>query len=210
MTEDEVERDQPIRTLLKQEAIRHLVHSAIRLIIAMEDPFAVHMLIQSADKLLIDVAKGLRRPLHLDWERILRPERKAEFFQRWRETYNYFKHADRDLAEELPVYDITQGNLILLVAVIANYEALYGHQTDHMRLHMLIVQVFAPNIFLISEETKRRLDDARKQVIDMTLSAVFRNIDPLIDAFAPEYYHERSVDLVDAGMFYRRPMSHFQ
>lgn len=41
----------------KQEAVKHLLHAAIRLLGAREDPFAIHLLIQSADKLLIDLAK---------------------------------------------------------------------------------------------------------------------------------------------------------
>src|ERR671933_594726 len=48
---------EPRRALDKREAVRHLIHTAIRLIATMEDPFAIHLLIHSADKILIDIAK---------------------------------------------------------------------------------------------------------------------------------------------------------
>ena len=48
----------PRRHLDKHEAIRHLIHSAIRLVMQAEDPFAVHLLVHSADKMLIE---GIRR-----------------------------------------------------------------------------------------------------------------------------------------------------
>ena len=48
---------EPRRTLDKREALRHLIHTAIRLIAEMGDPFAVHLLVHSADKILIDLAK---------------------------------------------------------------------------------------------------------------------------------------------------------
>jgi hypothetical protein len=46
------------RTVDKQEAIRHLIHTAIRLIAKREDPFAIHVPVHSADKLLIDMANN--------------------------------------------------------------------------------------------------------------------------------------------------------
>ncbi|MFZ3354446.1 MAG: hypothetical protein WA268_26660 [Xanthobacteraceae bacterium] len=57
--------------LNKQEAIRRLVHAAIRMLAAEEDPFAVHLLIQSADKTLIDVAKKHGKELRVSYERKL-------------------------------------------------------------------------------------------------------------------------------------------
>ena len=101
MAEGSAEEDRrpPKRTLNKQEAVRHLLHTAIRLVADMEDPFAVHLLVQSADKILIDLARAQSKPLRLDWEDHIKPEYRKEFFARHRETYNYFKHADEDFAD---------------------------------------------------------------------------------------------------------------
>ena len=103
--------DTPSRTLDKQEAIRHLIHTAIRLIAKMEDPFAVHVLVHSADKLLIDIAKKRGRKLRLDWESYIKPEYHKEFFDRYRAAYNYFKHADKDFDDNLPIVDIMNLNV---------------------------------------------------------------------------------------------------
>ena len=55
-------------------AIRHLLHSASRMIAAGEDPFAIHVLIQSADKLLIDVAERSGKNLIFKWDEFIKPE----------------------------------------------------------------------------------------------------------------------------------------
>jgi len=57
----------PRRTIRKKEAVRHLLHAAIRMVTSQEDCFAVQMLAHSADKLLIDLSKRTRKPLAMDW-----------------------------------------------------------------------------------------------------------------------------------------------
>ena len=59
---------EPRRWIDKQEAIRHLMHTSIRLIMKQEDPFAIHLLINSADKMLIDLSKKLDVELRMNWE----------------------------------------------------------------------------------------------------------------------------------------------
>ena len=51
---------------------------------------------KAADKLLIDVAKQMGTYLELDWELYIKDEYHKEFFRDYRQTYNYFKHADTD------------------------------------------------------------------------------------------------------------------
>jgi len=109
---------EPRRKLDKQEAIRHLIHTAIRLISDMEDPFAVHVLVHSADKLLIDMANKRGRQLRLDWESYIKPEFHKEFFAKHRASYNYFKHADKDFNDDLPVFDIMRLNVITLLRLM--------------------------------------------------------------------------------------------
>jgi len=111
----------PRRTLDKREALRHLIHTSIRLITRMEGPFAVHLLVHSADKILIDLAKQNGHELRVDWELHIKDEYQDEFFKRHRETYNYFKHADRDFATDLPVRDISMTNVMNLFITVVNY-----------------------------------------------------------------------------------------
>jgi hypothetical protein len=132
MTSDD-ERDPPKRYLDKGEAIRHLIHAAVRMIAAGEDPFAIHLLIQSAEKLLIDVAKKRGDVLAFDWEDWIKPEYQSEFFTLHRETYNFFKHADRD-TRDLPVNNIAEANACFLAMAIENYRAVFGVITEHMKI----------------------------------------------------------------------------
>lgn len=116
-TINDADLPEPRRTLNKQEALRHLIHTAIRLIARMEDPFAVHLLVHSAGKILIDLAKQKGHELRVDWELYINDEYHDEFFKRHRETYNYLKHADRDFATDLPVHDIAMTNVMNLLSL---------------------------------------------------------------------------------------------
>jgi hypothetical protein len=87
MTHDD--DDAPSRTLDKQEAIRHLIHTAIRLIAKRENPFAVHVLVHSADRLLIDIAKQQGRELSVDLETYVKPEYRKELFIRHPALYKF-------------------------------------------------------------------------------------------------------------------------
>jgi hypothetical protein len=129
----------PSRTLDKQEAIRHLIHTAIRLIAKRENPFAIHVLVHSADKLLIDMAKSRGRKLRVDLETYIKPEYRKEFFEKHRALYNYFKHADKDFDVDLPVRDIMKRNVMTLFISVANYSELFGKTTNHMILLMVFV-----------------------------------------------------------------------
>jgi hypothetical protein len=137
---------EPRRWMDKQEAIRHLMHASIRLIMKQEDPFAIHLLINSADKMLIDLSKKLGRELRMNWEDYIKPEFHGQFFKKIRETYNYLKHADEDHSAELPVYDITMINVLSLFFCTVNYSKLFGETTDHMTLYLVLVMHVMPEI----------------------------------------------------------------
>jgi hypothetical protein len=104
------------------------------MIAAAEDPFAIHLIIQSADKLLIDLSKRLKKPLTLDWAENIKDECRSPLMAVFRETYNFLKHADNDYDAELHVGSIAESNVLQLAACIANYYALFGETTDHMNL----------------------------------------------------------------------------
>jgi hypothetical protein len=161
------ERLPPKRTMTKQEAVRHLIHCAARMLAAREDPFAIHLLIQSADKLLIDLAKRTGRKLVFTWDEFVKPEYKKMMIDSIRETSNFFKHADRDQDANLYVGGIAKTNFLQLGLCIANYRALFGGWTDHMQLLFSIVKFVAPDGFVPQDQ---RLEfDAYATKQDMTL-----------------------------------------
>lgn len=202
-----INRTPPRRHLDKQEAIRHLIHAAFRLIAAGEDPFAIHLLIQSAEKLLLDVARKRGRTLGFDWEGKVRPEHKTEFFKVWRETYNYFKHADRDSLSELRVHDIAGVNATTLFITIENYRELYGSVTDHMRLYYIFIQCYMPDIFEIPPENVLRHEAALALLHEMTPADLFSMILEHHTLYVPNFDKEKASDISDAFEFYATPFS---
>ena len=111
----------------------------------MEDPFAIHLIAHSADKMLLDIAKKRNEYPSLDWELYIKDEYQRAFFAKHRATYNYFKHAKEDF-RQLPVHDIMMLNVMTLFIAIANYTKLFKEQTQHMTLFQCFVMALYPEI----------------------------------------------------------------
>jgi len=178
---------EPRRTIDKQEAIRHLLHAAIRCILKKEDPFAIHVLVQSADKLLIDFAKKSGQELRVDWELHIKPEYPTAFFKKHRATYNYFKHADLDFGTDLPVHDIMMLNVMTLFICVANYVTVFKHHTNHMTLFQSFVMALRPQI--ISNNAPRKLEFLKN----------IRLMESMTPASFWEFYQENQSTLPTGG-----------
>ena len=154
----EIEEDDrvPRRKLNKQEAIRRLLHTSIRLVMKMEDPFAIHLLVHSADKMLIDIAKKQNKLLRMDWEDYIKPEYHTSFFKHYRKTYNYLKHADEDFSDDLPIHDIAMMNVMQLFVSITNYRTIFQENTDHFTLFAVFIFNLMPQIILPHDEVGRQ------------------------------------------------------
>ena len=185
--------------LNKQEAVRRLIHTAIRMIISEEDPFSVHLLIQSADKILIDVAKKLGKELRIDWELFIKGEYHKEFFKKHRAVYNYLKHGKKDASDEIQVEDIQTRNFLDLFALIVNYGAVYAKGTRHMH----IFQVFVLQIFpdLIPTDHPSFKDFLKKESAHISPRELFKHIYEHQEIM-PILFKERSDDLAILGDFY--------
>jgi hypothetical protein len=191
----------PRRTLDKQEAIRHLIHTAIRLIATREDPFAIHVLVHSADKLLIDMAKNRRRELRMDWEDYVKPEYHKKFFTRHRAIYNYFKHADQDFDDDLPVSDIMRLNIMTLFMCVSHYHDVFGELTGHMMLHLMLVMALLPEMILPNTSQGINLLKNIRDMSGMTPDEFFTFFEENTALF-PRYIGERTKDREDIGHFY--------
>jgi hypothetical protein len=56
------DREPPLRRYIgKREGVRHVLHAAIRSVFYGEDPFAIHLLGQSAEKVLLDLLENATR-----------------------------------------------------------------------------------------------------------------------------------------------------
>jgi hypothetical protein len=198
-------RGAPRRRLTKQQAVRHLIHAAVRMVVSGEDPFATHLLIQSADKLLIDLAK--RNPaqqLIMDWTERAKPEYKDALIELFRETYNFLKHADRDHDETLHVGDIMTSNVLQLGVCIVNYQRLFSEWTDHMRVGFAIARFVFPDGF-ISEDERPAFEHAVSNSSAYTVREFVSDIQALITVGQfPNFPSERAEDLQDVSEFFER------
>ena len=195
-------RKKPRRFINKQQAIRHLLHSAIRLIMNEEDPFAAHLIIHSADKLILDIAKSRGVYPKLDWELYIKDEYQKEFFKQHRETYNYFKHANKDFAEDLPVHDIMTLNVMTLLSTVTNYSDLFRERTDHMNLFTVFVMTLSPAIIGANFPHRDEMLKAVRDTQTATPREFFKLFEEHYSATFPKFFRERSEDLQDIGHFY--------
>jgi hypothetical protein len=191
----------PRRTLDKQEAIRHLIHTAIRLIATREDPFAIHVLVHSADKMLVDMARNRGRELRMDWELYIKPEYHKEFFARHRAIYNYFKHADKDFDYDLPVHDIMNLNMTTLLLCVSHYHDVFGELTRHMWLHIMFVMALLPEMIVPTTSEGIYLLKNIRDMSGMTPSEFFTLFEENTGLF-PGYIGELTKDREDIGHFY--------
>jgi hypothetical protein len=200
-TINDADLPEPRRTLDKCEALRHLIHAAIRLITRMEDPFAVHLLVHSADKILIDLAKQNGHELRVDWGLYIRDEYHDEFFKRHRETYNYFKHADRDFAMDLPVRDIGMTNVLNLFITVVNHEHMFSERTCHMALFLTFISVLMPEIIVPTDVRGVELLKSARDMRGMTPADFFRTFEEHPEVLS-NFYPEAAKDVEDLTDFY--------
>ena len=173
------------------------------MIAAQEDPFAVHLLIQSADKLLIDLAKKRGRKLPFDWGEFVKPEYKDAVIETIRETYNFFKHADKDHDQKLHVVEIAKGNLLQLAICIVNYHDLFGSWTDHMQVLFAVAKFAFPD-GLVHPDQRPQFDAMLPTVHSITLAEFFSDwwTDPALLAQLPNLMIEKAEDLQDTQPLY--------
>jgi hypothetical protein len=193
-----------VRKVGKQEAIRHLIHCAVRMMAAQEDPFAIHMLVHAAEKMLIDVSKKTGKELLIDWSQGSIP---PGFFKMHRATYNFFKHADNDFDQEISVPQVARFNIPFLYMCAENYRHLFGETTDHMRIMYELMQMMMPRLFDIPDPKwhQERMDDLGSATIAEFLKEGLRP-NPLV----PNIAIEAELDCADNGDLYTTPIPHLR
>jgi hypothetical protein len=196
-----------VRKIDKQEAIRHLIHCAVRMVAAKEDPFAIHLLIHSAEKMLMDVSKRTGKKLAFNWEDYLQKGKASEFFRFHRETYNFLKHADQDFDKELSVPDLAPINIAFLFVCAENYRKIFDQDTDHMLLISRFMQVVAPHIFDLPfpEAHEKHMEELGNATPEEFFTEGFKP-NPL----HPDIQGEITVDLADNGTVYQTPIHHLR
>jgi hypothetical protein len=167
---------------------------------AQEDPFAIHMLVHSAEKMLIDVSKKTGTKLLIDWSQLSIP---PSFFKTHRATYNFFKHADNDFDQEISVPQVALFNIPFLYMCTENYKHLFGETTDHMRMMYELMQMMMPAFFDIPDPDwhKERMNDLGNATIAEFLQEGLKP-NPLL----PNIATEAAFDCADNGDLYKTPI----
>lgn len=200
-----ISRKSPERTLSKEQAVRHLIHAAVRMIGRGEDPYAIHMLVQSADKMLIDLSEKMGKPLVFSWSEYIKPEYVRELMTILRETYNFFKHADKDHDKKLGVINIAQLNVMELAVCSINFHTLFNCWTEHMRLFHSFASMAVPESF-VPPADREAFDNRTSLLRSMTPIQFFQEIFGDRTTFG-NLEKERLEDLQDNGSFYSTAIS---
>jgi hypothetical protein len=115
----------------KLEAIRHLLHASIRMFFWEEDPFALHVVIYSCDRLIMDYAKKKNIFVTFDWKDYIQDEYHQLFHELRFETYDFLRHADRRPDQELGVRDIAGTNETDLLMNVLRFKEIAKIHTEH-------------------------------------------------------------------------------
>ena len=159
------ERSPPMFFIDKKEGLRHLLHSAIRMTLDGEDAFAINMLGQAADKVLIDLLKHAQIDDPIEFEDRIVPEHRKEFFRLYRRAFNFLKHAQDDAEEKLPVYNLIAANETLLFFNVIRYRRLFSEITTHMQMYFACAALLQPRFIKwenIGAKGQQLIDERKK------------------------------------------------
>jgi hypothetical protein len=162
------------KPLNKEQASRRLIHSAIRMYARGEDQYALHLMIQSADKILLDLAKHKRIELYLDWEARLPKEFHKEFFAEFRRPYNFLKHADKDPDEVVDWDTIADFNLLQLGVCGRHFEQVFGYSTRHMDILGGVIRLVYFERTEPSPEARAIVENVLSSIAQTSLGAYLR------------------------------------
>jgi hypothetical protein len=137
------ERSDPKYKIDKFEGARRTLHAAIRMVWANEDPLAINLLAQSADRLTADLM-GQGFDMFWDSPTIIK-ERKTELMSVIREASNFLKHADRDPQGKLSIHDLQGQAEIAIFCGIMRYRELTNTISAHMKMYLGYYKIRYPN-----------------------------------------------------------------
>jgi hypothetical protein len=192
-------RKEPDRTITRLQATRHLIHAAIRMTFWEEDPFAVHLTVSSANRVLTDLATANGVTLEFDWNSRLKDEYKQLGFAILSETYNFLRHADETPDEVHGVRNIVQRNDLDILMASKRFKEIAGHSTQHMTSfsHLMLSQYpkvfrdFDPPTDVPIKQMQLAAASLSRQEILRAWRMLFKNDPALVG--------ERKVDLIDLG-----------
>lgn len=157
----------------KIEAARRQIDAAIRMLFNNEDPVAIHTVATAAFRILRDLADGIDTPRWKQFDQMIKPELRREFWQRMNKPANFFKHADRDRDDVLDNVDEEYNDATIFLAMVI-YEDLGYQPTAEMRAFFGWFAMAKPHFFLEHEQLTRLLSQGHQLLAEMNLSRAER------------------------------------
>jgi hypothetical protein len=187
---------EPDIILTKQQGLRQIIHAAIRSTLASEDPYAIHLLVKSAETVLSELIRARRLSDPLPLRDFIKPEFHDEFFALHNETNNFLKHG-RFLPEGAPIYSIVRSNDVHLWVNCHRFRILFDSMTYHMEMFVRVMAFMHPNWIKWDDPTQRdKLLAGRSAIKPLTRGACLGAFDAGMQRDGL-FQAERKTDLVD-------------
>jgi hypothetical protein len=190
-------RAPPKRFMERLEAIQHLLHASIRMFFWEEDPFALHVIIHSCNRLLTDYAKKKNIFLTFDWRDVIRTEYHQAFLELRLETYDFLRHADRRPDQKIGVRDIAKTNEVDLLMNIHSYLEITKNNTEHTQQFMKYLFLIRPEYYK-SAAPVATIEEARRELRKYEHHKVMEEFRKALAASAA-FQREREQDFCDLG-----------
>lgn len=190
-------RAPPQRFMERLEAIRHLLHASIRMFFWEEDPFALHVIIYSCNRLLTDYAKKKNISLTFDWRDVIRTEYQQAFLELRLETYDFLRHADRRPDQKIGVRDIAKTNEVDLLMNVHSYIEITKNNTEHVQQFRKYILVIRPE-YCKSTAPVATIEEARRELQKRERHKIMEVFRADVAANAA-FQREREQDLCDLG-----------
>lgn len=131
-----VDRSKGEYELDKVNGAQRIIHATTRMLWANEDPLAINLLAQSADRITADLTVA-KTGSDLFWDSpIIIRENKNELLNIIREASNFVKHADREPHGKIQIHDLVASAEMATFMSIMRTRHLTNLLTCHMKLYL--------------------------------------------------------------------------
>lgn len=115
----------------KEQAMRRLIHAAIRNIIFEEDPVSVHVTVMAAHEMLRYYVQAKKLEVR-DFVSTIKPEHRKSVMDRLNEGYNFLRHARNDPEATFEEGHLHGANKAATFVNCATFQQIFGYFTAHM------------------------------------------------------------------------------
>jgi hypothetical protein len=182
------ERSDPKYKIDKLEGARRTLHAAIRMVWANEDPLAINLLAQSADRLTADLM-GQDSDMFWDSPFIIK-KHKTELMRIIREASNFLKHADRDPQSKLSIYDLQGHAEIAIFCGIVRYRELTNTISLHIKIYLGYYKIRYPDHVKMNDIDLSKILSMKELSDPMYLRSTCGKCAQIIPEYAIELSHD--------------------